>query len=213
MRREALFVFLLLSCSTVAFAHPHMSLESRIEFEYAGKECIAIRLEWKFDPFFSAAIIQETDTDRNGRLDAKESENVRNYAFVNLRKFGYFTYIRKGDRRVTPERVESFVASIRGDRLVYSFTVPLEGKGYGDDFSVAIFDTTYFCAVTYPGAEADATIVQTEERAPKPRWERVVNKKYPVYYNPQSPATDGTVYTAWKSGLETAYPEEIHVLF
>jgi ABC-type uncharacterized transport system substrate-binding protein len=215
MRRVALFALFALSLSAAAFAHPHMSLESRIEFEYAGKTCTAIRLEWTFDPFFSASIIQETDTDRNGRLDAKESENVRNYAFVNLRKFGYFTYIRKGDQRVTPEKIEGFVASIRGDRLVYSFTVPLAGKGYGEDFNVAVFDTTYFCAVMSPpsGAAPAATITQTEAGAPKPRWERVVNKKYPVYYNPQSPATDGTVYTAWKPGLETAYPEEIHVFF
>lgn len=215
MKRAALLVVFAFSLSVAAFAHPHMSLESRIEFEYAGKTCTSIRLEWTFDPFFSASIIQEMDTDRNGRLDAKESENVRNYAFVNLRKFGYFTYIRKGDQRVTPEKIERFVASIRGDRLVYAFTVPLTGKGYGEDFSVAVFDTTYFCAVMFPpsGAAPAATITQTEEGAPKPRWERSINKKYPVYYNPQSPATDGTVYTAWKSGLETAYPEEIHVHF
>jgi ABC-type uncharacterized transport system substrate-binding protein len=192
-----------------------MSLESRIEFEYAGVECTAIRLEWKFDPFFSASIIQETDLDRNGRLDAAESEKVRTYAFVNLRKYGYFTYLRSGDQRVTPERIERFVASIRGDRLVYAFTVPLTGKGFGDDFSVAVFDTTYYCAVLYPppGAESPATIKQTSSRAAAPRWERVVNKKYPVYYNPRSPATDGTVYTEWKAGLETAYPEEIRVRF
>ncbi len=213
MRRTFFILCLSLLSAAAAFAHPHMSLESRAEFVYAGKECVSIRLEWTFDPFFSASIIQEMDADRNGRLDARESENTRNYAFMNLRKYGYFTYIRSGEARVTPERIENFVAKILGERLVYSFSVPLAGKGYGEDFSVAVFDTTYFCAVLFPppGGEPEVTIKQTEPGAPLPRWERVVNKQYPVYYNPQSPATDGTVYKAWKPGLETAYPEEIRV--
>ncbi len=213
MKRIAVGIALAVGAAAAAFAHPHMSLETRVEFEYAGKKCRSIRLEWTFDSFFSASIIQEMDRDRNGRLDAAESENTRNYAFANLRKFGYFTYLRSGDRRVNPDRIENFVASVRGDRLVYSFTVPLAGKGYGEDFSVAVFDATYFCAVLYPAAGTEAKVKQSEAGGPVPRWERAVNKKYPVYYNPQSPATDGTVYTAWKPGLETAYPEEISVRF
>jgi ABC-type uncharacterized transport system substrate-binding protein len=215
MKRSAWIVCFVLFSATAAFSHPHMSMESRIEFRYSGTECIAIRLEWTFDPFFSASIIQEMDLDRNGRLSAAESEKVRTYAFVNLRKYGYFTYIRAGKKRVNPETIENFVASIRGERLVYTFTVPLAGKGYGEDFSVAVFDTTYFCAVSYPpsGAAPAATVVQTKKDAPSPSWERVINNQYPVYYNPQSPATDGTIYTQWKPGLETAYPEEIRVRF
>lgn len=215
MRRVIFTLCLPFLAAAAAFAHPHMSLETRIEFVYAGEECDSLQLEWKFDPFFSASIIQEMDADRNGRLDARESENTRNYAFVNLRKYGYFTYIRLGDKRVTPEKIENFVASVRGDRLVYTFSVPLAGKGYGQDFSVAVFDTTYFCAVLFPPPEEapEVTIRQTQPGAAIPRWERTINKQYPVYYNPQSPATDGTVYKAWKPGLETAYPEEVRVRF
>ncbi|HCM25113.1 MAG: hypothetical protein A2Z99_18565 [Treponema sp. GWB1_62_6] len=209
MKQFACILTLAVLAADFSFAHPHMSLESRLEFEYSGAVCTGFWADWTLDPYFSASIIQENDLDRNKRFDAKENVGVHDTAFANLRKFGWFTYIRSASGRFAPEKVERFTASIKGDRLVYRFFVPLEGKGLGKDFSVAIFDSTYYCAVTY-SVEAAVTR-QAVAGGPLPGWKRETNKKYPVYYNPGGAATDGTVYKEWKAGLETAYPEEIRV--
>ena len=74
---------------------------------------------------------------------------------------------------------------------------------------MAIFDTTYYCAIRYP--DEAVTILQHAEGASVPVWTREVNKAYPVYYNPAGGMTDMTAYSTWKPGLQTAYPEEIHV--
>lgn len=95
--------------------------------------------------------------------------------------------------------------------MAYRFYVDLTGKGYGKDFSIAIFDPTYYCAVQIP---KDAAVIrQAEAEAGTPKWEPRLNKKYPMYYNPLGSVTDMTQYTKWKPGLSTAYPEEIHVYF
>ncbi len=209
MKYQVLALLLLAIPASLLQAHPHMSLESRLEFEFDGTACSGFWVDWTLDPFFSASIIQENDLDRNKRFDAKENVRVHDTAFVNLRKFGWFTYIRTGNTRLSPEKVERFEASIKADRLVYRFFVPLAGRKLGTDFSVAIFDSTYFCAVSYPSDAAKAR--QTADGQPTPRWTRETNKKFPVYYNPQGDVGDGTLYKEWKPGLETAYPEEIRV--
>lgn len=209
MKHQVLALLLLAIPVSLIPAHPHMSLESRLEFEFIGTTCSGIWVDWTLDPFFSASIIQENDLDRNKRFDAKENARVHDTAFANLRKFGWFTYIRTGNTRFSPGKVERFEASIKSDRLVYRFFVPLADRNLGTDFSVAIFDSTYFCAVSYPSDAAKAS--QTAAGQPTPSWTRETNKKFPVYYNPRGDVADGTLYKEWKPGLETAYPEEIRV--
>lgn len=200
-----LFVLLVLPLS----AHPHVSMDARLEFELESGQCIGFWEEWTFDPFFSATVRNDFDANGDGHFNDAEVKRVYNGAFINLRKYGFFTLIRRGGERVSPEAVENFTASIKDNRLIYRFYVSLGGKGYDRDFYISIFDTTYYCAVRYPD-EAVQMRQRTEGYAAA-GWNREVNKSYPVYYNPGGAATDMTAYSTWKPGLQTAYPEEIHV--
>lgn len=202
------FIFAVLLTASLA-AHPHVSLDARLEFEFDGPECRGFWVEWTFDPFFSATVIGDFDTDRDGKIKDSEVRRVHDGAFINLRKYGFFTLIRSGGKRISPEFVESFGAEVRDGRLVYRFFVPLAGRGYGRDFAVAVFDTTYYCAVRYP--DDAVTFIQKSPGTAAPDFTREVNRAFPVYYNPAGGAADGTTYSAWKPGLQTAYPEEIHV--
>ena len=211
MKKLLLLLAMTAAALTGAAAHPHMSLVSKLEFEYDGPECRGFWLDWTFDPYFSASIIQERDADRNGRFDAAEIRSVHDLAFINLRKFGFFTFIRVGNLRRSPEKVERFTAEIRGDRLAYRFYVDLSGSGYGEDFSVAVIDTGYFCAVSYPPAAAE--VRQLRAGFPAPKWELTANKDYPVHYDPSQSSSDTKTHSAWKPGLQTVYPEEIRARF
>ena len=87
--------------------------------------------------------------------------------------------------------------------------MPLKYYNYGDDFHVAVFDRTFYCDIKY--SKSPVSIYQT--RGNKPLFRVVKNKKYPVYYNPLGSPDDMKVYNKWKPGLETAYPDEIHLFF
>lgn len=205
--------FALLVFSAPAFAHPHMSLDSKLVFEFEGRTCVGFRVEWLFDPLFSGTIIGQYDANRDGRFDAAENEKVRLGAFSNLRKYGYFLFLRRGGARSCPDAVEGFTASQRDGRLVYNFRVPLRGKGYEGDFSVAVFDSTFYCAVRYATEPAVAVGARGGPANPQPSFFVAANKRYPVYYNPFGAADDFRVYDKWQQGLSTAYPEEISVHF
>lgn len=190
-------------------AHPHVAFTAQLEFEFDGDRCLGFWQEWTFDPFFSADIIMNFDRNNNRRFEAQEIDAIYNNAFINLRNYGFWTILRRGNQRSNPQAVEHFSASLRDNRVVYRFWVSLSNMNLGNDFHVAIFDTTFFCAISY--AEPAVRLVQKDSSAPLPRWNREVNRDFPVYYDPLSPASDNTVHTQWRPGLQTAYPEEIHL--
>ena len=202
----AFLIFLLVSAGFLP-AHPHMGFTASMEFAFSGNEMKGVWQEWRFDPFFSGSIRSGYDWDEDGRFDQDETDAVFAGAFSNLKNYDYFIFYRTGGKTLVPERVDSFSVWMEENTMVYRFFVPLEVKDR--ELFLSVFDVTYFCAVSYADspAKTSGTTILT------PRYEQRENKDNPIYYNPLSPADDNTRYDRWAPGLETAYPEEIHVKF
>jgi len=209
MKRKLLVIAAITLLGSAAFAHPHVGIEVGIELVYSGTVCTGFWQEWTFDPVFSAMLRGDFDSDRNGRFDEREQKTVHDGAFTNLRKYGYFTLLRRADKRTSPDAIRDFSARIAGDRVIYRFFVPLSSQEGSGDFSLAIFDTTFYTNVEYTSQAV--TLSQSLSGQPLPSVSRSVNKNFPVYYNPADPANSTKTYTAWAPGLQTAYPEELHV--
>lgn len=204
--KKLIFLFLLVPFSL--FAHPHIMLNTSLEIEYSNSICTGVWVDWKFDRFFSVSIIREFDKDKNGKFDKNEVKDIEANAFSNLKNYGYFVNIRVGKKRASPKSVTNFSARFSGDKLYYRFFVPLD-KGHYSNFYISIFDPTYYSAVTY----VKGGITFGSGTGPLPEYKILVNKNYPVYYNPYGSASDMTAYKKWKPGLQTAYPKEVHVYF
>jgi len=190
-------------------AHPHVKLTTRISLVYNGKRCEGCGIEWRFDDFFSNNVIREFDKNRDGAFDSKEIDAIYKGAFTNLKNYGYFVFLRKGSVRNNPDNVTDFKAWQKDGMLFYSFFIPFGKLKYDDDFYIAIFDRSFYCATFY-----DKKPVSIEQKkGESPSFSVAQNKMYPVYYNPLGMSDDLTIYKKWKPGLETAYPEEIHIRF
>src|SRR5262245_14835223 len=83
-----------------AAGHPHVYIDNTTTFQFAGGKLVALKLRWVFDELFSATVIDQFDTDKDGRFDAKERAALEQGAFANLREYAYFTYLTvDGDER------------------------------------------------------------------------------------------------------------------
>lgn len=211
-RRLVALAVLLMASTLSVWAHPHVFIDSKMQFEMKGEECVGIWVSWTFDVVFSADIIGQFDVDRDGLFNTAENDRVKTQAFSNLRKYGYFTFLRKDDVRSNPDTVDAFYASHSDGRVTYRFHLPLEGKGLSTDFSVSTFDSTFYCASRYAQDPASILWIGPEPKR-KVLIEIAPNDRYPVYYNPSGGAGDMRVYTKMEKGLQTAYPEEIRVSF
>jgi len=202
-------VFAFLVCGFLVVAHPHMFFSSTEEFVFEDDKLVGCWLEWTFDSYFSADIIYTYDFDLNGKFDAEETDYIYNYAFINLKNYYYFTFIRQGKTRSNPEKVENFSAYQKDGLLVYRFYIDLS-QYKGKEIYLAVYDYTYFCDVRYPD---DPVSVDFDPAKVNVSFAIEENKDYPVYYNPLGAATDTTVYYEWKPGLQTYYPREIHLTY
>jgi ABC-type uncharacterized transport system substrate-binding protein len=209
MKRSVLSFIALALLGSAVFAHPHVGIEVGLELVYTGKSCTGFWQEWVFDPVFSAMLKSDFDANKNGRFDEREQRAVHDGAFANLRKYGYFTLVRRGEHRTSPEAIRDFSARIVSDRVAYRFFVPLSAQEGIGDFSLAVFDTTFYTNVEYKSESV--TLTQSAAASPVPVISRSANKNFPVYYNPADTANSTRTYSAWAPGLQTAYPEEIHI--
>jgi ABC-type uncharacterized transport system substrate-binding protein len=206
--RSMLFsVVLFTGIPAAVHAHPHVFIKNSVEFVWNDSGSLeGAYLTWNFDRFFSADIIKWLDVNHDGKFSSEESEDVYNRAFINLRHYYYYTFIRQGTTRTNPPKVTKFRATQKDGIMTYRFYIDLS-KYTGQDLYLAVYDYTYFCDVEYP----DNCVTFTCPSSVHPSCKIIENKQYPVYYDPLSPASDTRIYYKWAPGLQTYYPREMHL--
>jgi len=113
------FVLFFLS-SIMLSAHPHCFVDV---YPAINKENITIR--WVFDEMSSQMLIMDFDTDRNGKLNEKESGMVYKESFSGLKAFEYYTYFYRKDKKLPTPIADSFMATIEENKVNFYFTMKL----------------------------------------------------------------------------------------
>lgn len=201
-------VFIILIGAALLYAHPHVAITSSVNFVWEGKKLQGAYIEWTFDKFFSAEIINWLDADKDGKFSTAENEQVYNNAFINLRNYYYYTFIRQGKNRTSPSEVSRFKVSQHKGIMTYRFYVDLSAYT-GNELYFAVYDYTYFCDIRY--AENRGVLLTYDRTLVNPSFDIKENRDYPVFYDPFSPAADTSIYNEWKPGLQTYYPQEIRI--
>ncbi len=102
-------------------AHPHVFMDTRVEFQFGPVGMNGFWVDWLFDEIFSASIKMDFDTDRDNRFSKKEIAEIEKSAFSNLKNFNYFTTITINGKTTAVETVSSFLAEMKENRLIYRF--------------------------------------------------------------------------------------------
>ena len=199
----------LLAIPMQAPAHPHLFISTQTEFILNNGKVQGAYETWTFDRFFSADIIQGYDLNGDGLFSKAETQDVYNNAFINTKNYAYFTFIRQGDKRQSPARVSDFSVWQKNGIASYRFYVDL--SKYSGNFYFAVYDYTFFCDFRYD--EKMPVLFTGDSGKTVPKYTIAENKKYPVYYDPFDTADMTATYNAWKPGLQTYYPKEIHITY
>jgi ABC-type uncharacterized transport system substrate-binding protein len=108
-----------------ADAHPHVFIEDRVVFLFAGNKITAIEQSWKFDEIFSDTLIQQFDANGDGAFDALESKAVAKGTLPNLKKFRYFNYVWVDGKDIGVIDPINFTAAAKNKLVTFVFTVKL----------------------------------------------------------------------------------------
>ena len=141
-------IILSLAGATVAGAHPHIWVLSKSEIVYASDGTVkAVRQAWTFDDMFSAFATQGLDTNKDGKLSREELAELAKVNVTSLKEFDYFSEGKSGGKKfVFDEPVDYWLDADDKQILTLHFTLPIKSPAPKGNFTIDIFDPTYFIA-------------------------------------------------------------------
>ena len=124
--------------ATQALANPHVWVESRVTFEFEDHKVTGLGFAWRFDDYYSSHAIRTHDLDGDGTLGPEEVRALRTDSFDPLARFDYFVHVWVGKGRREGHDVDRFSATVRDERLVYEFSVPVTPPADPDEGPVVV---------------------------------------------------------------------------
>lgn len=134
-----------------AAAHPHIWIDATVTVQVENERIDAVRVEWTFDEFFSAVLLEDFDLDRSGHFDAEEVERIYEAIEPNLRILGYMTHIQAALDYQKLERIRNFDAVVEDGLVRFAFETPLPEPVDPRErrLTVSLFDETYYIAISF----------------------------------------------------------------
>lgn len=145
---------------SLAFAHPHIFAEARLEVVSDDKaEVSELRNVWRFDELFSSSVVLDFDKNSNAMLDPDELKEVGQTVLESLSEYNYYTTILDNGKTIKVNKPESINVDYKDGQLLMMFAIkpaepmPLKGK-----LSFGVYDPTMYTAMDFP-TDNDLTVV------------------------------------------------------
>lgn len=139
-------------------AHPHVFVDYAITLKFSEADLAGVRLTWTFDDQFSSGLIHDYEELRRKPPTRALTEKIQQKEFDFLKNSNYFTEISVDGKPIKITQVKDFAVSVAGERVIYSFTVPIAaGQRPDGAVSVVPFDDEYYVQFT-PGSRLPVTI-------------------------------------------------------
>jgi tRNA threonylcarbamoyladenosine biosynthesis protein TsaE len=142
----------LLALPAIAWAHPHVMVDVTAVVMFDKGLIHSVALAWKFDPVFSATLVQDFDKNKNGQIDGDELKDLERDAFQNTREQDYFTYLKLAGQKIKAPKAVDFKLNRLKDSLVYTFRIPLPRPvdPRKESFSFSTYEETYYIDIGFP---------------------------------------------------------------
>jgi ABC-type uncharacterized transport system substrate-binding protein len=151
IRTASLVAALLALASTSASAHPHVWVTLNSSFVFAPDGTVAaVRHAWTFDEMFSAFATQGLDKDNDGKLSREELKELAEVNVTSLEEFNYFSVAKSDGKDVAFDKPKDYWLEADKDNvLTLHFTLPLKAKAAKSEFTVDVYDPTFFVDLSF----------------------------------------------------------------
>jgi ABC-type uncharacterized transport system substrate-binding protein len=128
-----------------ASAHPHVWVSATSQIMYAEDGSInGIRHAWTFDDMFSTYAVQGINAKKKGVYTREELAPLAQLNVESLKDFGYFTFARANGKKQELADPIDYYLEYKDSVLILHFTLPLKSPIRGKQFTLEVFDPTYF---------------------------------------------------------------------
>ena len=153
-----IYFVIVLSCfSRGAEAHPHIWVDTQLQFIFSSQKLTHIQISYAFDEMYSSMILNLVDRNDNGTIDLAELDGIKNKVLAKIDDKNYFVHLRVNKNSISSSNIElSTVLINEEERLVLVFIVPCQIVVTESMQIVAIsaYDEEYYYEIMNPMKEA-----------------------------------------------------------
>ncbi|OJF96598.1 DUF1007 family protein [Pararhizobium antarcticum] len=137
---------------SLAFAHPHIFAEARLEIVSDDKDEITeLRNIWRFDELFSSSVMLDFDKNSNAQLDPDELAEVGQTVLDSLEEYDYYTTIFDNGKSVKVQKPSEIHADYKDGQLLLFFSVkPAVTLALKGTMSFGVYDPSMYTAMDFP---------------------------------------------------------------
>jgi ABC-type uncharacterized transport system substrate-binding protein len=129
----------------IASAHPHVWVKATSQIMYAEDGSIkGIRHAWTFDDMFSTYAVQGITTKAKGIYTREELAPLAQLNVESLKDFDYFTFAKVDGKKQKLADPIDYSLEYKDAALVLHFTLPLKNPIKSKQFTLEVFDPTFF---------------------------------------------------------------------
>ena len=148
---------LLLADMKPAAAHPHVLIDAKATFQLdANRRIEAIRIEWRFDEFFSAYALEELQVESSDDVTEEQRAAMAEQYMSNLVEWDYMTELAVDADYATLGPANDYSVSVDDDIVSLTFTLPVSEPvdATTHDVGLRMYDPTYYISIEYVGDDA-----------------------------------------------------------
>jgi ABC-type uncharacterized transport system substrate-binding protein len=136
---------------SLAYAHPHVFAEAKLEVIEGGDATIGeVRNIWRFDEMFSSSVVLDFDENSDLKLDETELAEIGKTVIDSLEEFSYYTYLTTNGQPVALARPEAIHVTYQDNQITMFFAAkPKDPLKITGKLSFGSWDPTMYTAIEF----------------------------------------------------------------
>ena len=115
---------LILLFPVLSFAHPHLFIDTKLNFTIKNNKIDTLHVSWVFDDMNSQILMMDYDTNRDKKLSKKETQKFKKIYFDKLSKKKPFMHIKVDGKKIAlAKTMSTFSMKYKKNLLIINFTV------------------------------------------------------------------------------------------
>lgn len=117
-------LILLLLLPLLSLAHPHLFIDTKLNFTIKNNKIDTLHVSWVFDDMNSQILMMDYDTNRDKKLSKKETQKFKKSYFDELSKKKPFMHIKVDGKKIAlAKTMSAFNMKYKKNLLTLNFTV------------------------------------------------------------------------------------------
>ena len=138
---------LILLFPLLSLAHPHLFIDSKLNFTVKKNKIDRLHVSWVFDDMNSQILMMDYDTNRDKKLSKKETQRFKKLYFDTLSKKKPFVHITvDGKKIIVSKKMSAFKMVYKKNLLIINFTVDFKKIKQKKDIDIGFWDETNYTA-------------------------------------------------------------------